>query len=118
MEERLKKMGSAPEGFLVQEMVKGGVELLLGVTQDPTFGAVVACGFGGTLTQLVKDVSVKLTPLTQRDVDELIESLKLYPILTGYRDGVQYDTKSVKDVIARIGALVEEVPQILEMDIR
>jgi len=117
MEERLKKMGSAPEGFLVQEMVKGGVELLLGVTQDPTFGAVVACGFGGTLTQLVKDVSVKLTPLTQRDVDELIESLKLYPILTGYRGGVQYDTKSVKDVIARIGALVEEVPQILEMDI-
>jgi len=64
-----------------------------------------------------EDVSVKLTPLTQRDVDELIESLKLYPILTGYRGGVQYDTKSVKDVIARIGALVEEVPQILEMDI-
>lgn len=117
MEQRLKALGISLEGFLIQEMVKGGVELLLGVTQDPTFGPVVACGFGGTLTELVKDISVKLTPLTQRDVDELVESLRLYPILTGYRGGVRYDVESLKDAIARVGALVEDIPQILEMDI-
>ncbi len=117
IEEHLKELGSPPEGFLIQEMVKGGVELLLGVTQDPTFGPVVACGFGGVFTELVKDVAVRLTPLTQDDVDGLVEGLRLYPILKGYRGSPPYDIQGLKDAIARVGALVEDVPQILEMDI-
>lgn len=117
MEERLRKLGNPPQGFLIQEMVKGGVELLLGVTQDPTFGPVVACGFGGVYTELVRDVTVRLTPLTQRDVDELVEGLKLYPILKGYRGGQTYDVEALKDAVGRVGALVEDVPQIVEMDI-
>jgi acetyl coenzyme A synthetase (ADP forming)-like protein len=109
--------GYTVDGFVVQEMVEGGVEMLLGVTQDPTFGSIVACGFGGTLTELVRDVAVRVTPLTQRDVDEAVEGLKLYPVLAGYRGGPRFDVASLKDALARVAALAEEIPQILEMDI-
>lgn len=65
--ERLSAAGAAPEGFLVQRMASAGVEVIVGVVQDPRFGPVVACGAGGTAVELLKDVSVRLAPLTESE---------------------------------------------------
>jgi acyl-CoA synthetase (NDP forming) len=59
--------------------------MIIGVVHDPLFGPVVACGAGGTLVELIKDVAIRLTPLTQEDAADMVRSLKTYPLLTGYR---------------------------------
>lgn len=117
MTENLRKRGIEPEGFLIQRMLKGGFETLVGVTHDPSFGPVLACGAGGILVELMKDISVRITPLTDRDADEMVTSLKSYPILTGYRGGPKYDVDALKDIILRVSALVEDIPEIAEMDL-
>ena len=87
MREHLLSLGLKVECFLVQSMAPPGLEMLVGVTRDPVFGPVVACGVGGTLVELLKDVSVRITPLTDRDAGEMLRSLRTYPLLTGYRGG-------------------------------
>src|SRR5690606_16037262 len=73
------------DGFLVQEMVDDGVEMVVGVNHDPTFGPVVLVGLGGTLVELLADVSVRIHPLTDHDIDDMLMGLRGYPLLTGYR---------------------------------
>lgn len=77
--------GYEVDGFVVQRMAPSGVELLVGVVHDPSFGPVVACGAGGTTAGLLKDVSVRITPLTDLDASELVRSLRTFPLLDGYR---------------------------------
>jgi acyl-CoA synthetase (NDP forming) len=117
MAERLGAIGPAPTGFLVQRMAPAGLEMIVGVVHDRQFGPVVACGAGGTLVELVKDVSVRLTPLSERDAREMIAELRTYPLLTGYRGGPAYDDAALVETILRIGAMVEDLPQIAELDL-
>jgi acyl-CoA synthetase (NDP forming) len=97
-------------------MVPEGVELLLGVVHDPLFGPVVACGAGGTATELLKDVAVRLTPLTAADAAEMVRSLATFPLLDGYRGAPPADVAALEDVLVRLGALVEAHPEIAELD--
>jgi acetyl coenzyme A synthetase (ADP forming)-like protein len=108
--------GHRVERFLVQRMVPDGVELLLGVVHDPLFGPVVACGAGGTATELLKDVAVRLTPLTAADAAEMVRSLATFPLLDGYRGAPAADVAALEDVLVRLGALVEAHPEIAELD--
>ncbi|MEM0118072.1 MAG: GNAT family N-acetyltransferase [Conexivisphaerales archaeon] len=117
MTERLRASGIEPEGFLIQQMVKGAFETFVGVTHDQSFGPVIACGAGGILVELMKDISVRIAPLTDREADEMIKSLKSYPILTGYRGGARYDVDALKEVILRVSALIDDIPEIAEMDL-
>lgn len=78
-------MGNLPPSFVVQQMAERGVEMLVGVVHDPQFGPVVACGAGGVLVELLKDVSVRLTPLSNEDASEMIRELKDLSMLTGFR---------------------------------
>src|SRR5690606_6033798 len=71
--------------YLVQEMVGDGVEMVVGLTHDPSFGPIILTGMGGTLVELLRDVSVRITPLTDRDVDEMLGDLRMAPLLRGYR---------------------------------
>ena len=73
--------------YLVQEMIDDGVEMAVGVTHDPSFGPIVMTGMGGTLVELIKDVSIRITPLTDADVDDMLDGLRMKPLLTGYRGG-------------------------------
>jgi acyl-CoA synthetase (NDP forming) len=98
-------------------MVKGGVEMLVGVVHDPVFGPVVACGAGGTAVELLKDVSVRITPLTDRDADEMLRELKTFPLLEGYRGSPPADLRALTDVILRLSALVEDHPAVVEADL-
>src|SRR6266545_2126394 len=83
MARRTDEAGLTLEGFLVQEMVTGGVEMLVGVAQDPLFGPVVACSAGGTAAELLRDVSVRIAPITDLDASEMVRSLKTFPLLDG-----------------------------------
>ena len=113
---RLRSAGYSPTGFVIQRMVPEGVEMIVGVVHDRQFGPVIACGAGGVLVELLRDVSVRLTPLTQDDASEMIRSLKTYPLLTGFRGGPARDVRALEDALLRVSALVEDFPQIAELD--
>ncbi|HEU4934589.1 MAG TPA: GNAT family N-acetyltransferase [Pyrinomonadaceae bacterium] len=106
----------SPSGFVVQKMAKRGVEMLVGVVHDPQFGPVVACGAGGVQVELLKDVSVRLTPLAKEDAFEMIRELKTYPLLKGFRGSIPCDVPALEDGLLRVGAMVEDLPQIAELD--
>jgi len=108
--------GHEVEGFLVQQMVAGGVEMLVGVAHDASFGPVVACGAGGTTVELLRDAAVRITPLTDLDAAEMVRSLATFPLLDGYRGAPRADVAALEEVLLRVSALVEAHPQVAEMD--
>jgi acyl-CoA synthetase (NDP forming) len=111
------RLGDAMSGVIVQRMVPGGVEMLVGATSDPTFGPVIACGTGGTLVELFSDVVLRLHPLTNIDAAEMINELRGAPLLRGYRGRLTADEDALRDVLLRVSALIEACPEILELDI-
>lgn len=116
MSERISLQGHSASGFVVQQMAKRGVEMLVGVVHDPQFGPVVACGAGGVQVEVLKDVSVRLTPLSNEDASEMIRELKTYPLLKGFRGSVPCDVRALEDGLLRVSAMVEDLPQIAELD--
>ncbi len=116
MAEKLAASGQAPVAFVVQQMISGGVEMLVGIAHDPQFGPVVACGAGGVFVELMRDVSVRLTPLTKYDASEMIRSLKSFPLLTGFRGSPPADIAALEDGLLRLSAMAEDLPQIAELD--
>ena len=109
--------GSSGLGFLVQQMAPPGVELLVGVVHDPLFGPVLACGAGGTTAELLADLEVRLTPVTDVDVRGMLSGLRTYRLLEGYRGNPGADIASVEDVLLRVGAMVDRHPEIVELDL-
>ena len=117
MATRLGAAGSQVTGYQVQRMAEPGVEMLVGVVQDQHFGPVLACGAGGTATELLKDVAVRITPITRGEAARMVRSLKTFPLLDGYRGAPRTDVASLEDVLLRVSALVEGHPEIAEMDL-
>ena len=103
--------------FLVQEMIGDGIEMMVGVTHDPSFGPTVLTGAGGELVELLRDISTRITPLTDLDVDDMLEDLRIAPLLHGYRGRKPADVAALKDLLYRINAMVEDVPEIAELDL-
>ncbi len=112
-----KRLGASLTDFLVQSMVPGGVEVLVGITQDPTFGPLVVYGSGGTLVELVADVAFRLHPLTDRDVAAMLDEVKGTALLRGYRGAPRGDESALKEMLLRVSALVENCPEVREMDL-
>jgi acetate---CoA ligase (ADP-forming) len=117
MSDMLEAAGHHVSAFQIQPMVPAGVEMLVGVVQDQHFGPVLACGAGGTATELLKDVAVRITPITKGDADRMVRSLKTFPQLDGYRGAPRADVAALEDVLLRVSALVEAHPEISEMDL-
>jgi acetyl coenzyme A synthetase (ADP forming)-like protein len=116
MADRIEAGGMSVEGFLLQEMVRGGVEMLVGVAHDRLFGPVVACSAGGTAVELVRDVAVGVAPITDLDASEMVRSLKMFPLLDGFRGAPKADVAALEEVILRVSALVDAHAAIAEMD--
>ncbi len=117
MRERLEASGHILSGYQVQRMAEGGVEMLVGVVQDQHFGPVLACGAGGTATELVKDVAVRITPITGGEASRMVRSLKTFPLLDGYRGAPKADVPALEDVLIRVSAMVEAHAEVAEMDL-
>ena len=101
----------------VQPMVEEGVEVIIGVTEDTTLGHVIMFGLGGTYAELLEDTAARLLPITDQDAREMINSVKMVKLLTGYRGSAPLDTASLEDLLLRVSDLVENAPQITEMDL-
>jgi acyl-CoA synthetase (NDP forming)/RimJ/RimL family protein N-acetyltransferase len=93
-------------------------QLHVGVVHDPLFGPVVACSVGGPAAELLNDVAVRITPLTDSDAAELVRSLAAFPLLDGYGGAPKADVAAVEDLLLRLSALVEEHPEVAELDCR
>jgi acyl-CoA synthetase (NDP forming) len=107
----------AMEGVLVQPMVPAGVEVMVGVAEDPLFGPIIAFGLGGIYVEILQDVCFRITPLTDRDAREIIHGIRGYRLLDGYRGHPPADLSAIEDLLLRISYLVEGVPEIRELDL-
>jgi acyl-CoA synthetase (NDP forming) len=107
----------AMEGVVVQPMIAGGIEVMVGVTQDPLFGPLIAFGLGGVLVEILADVCFRVTPLTDRDAAEMVTSIRGHRLLEGYRGKPPADVDAIQDVLLRVSRLVEEVSTIMELDL-
>ncbi len=116
MAERLAAAGEPLEGFVVQEMVGDGVEMLVGAAADPMFGPMIAVGAGGVTVELTRDVAVRVAPLTDVDADEMVHGLATFPLLDGFRGAPKADVAALRDVVLRVSALCADHPEVAEMD--
>jgi acetyl coenzyme A synthetase (ADP forming)-like protein len=103
--------------FLVQPLIRGGVELLVGAVEDPVFGPLVAVGPGGTMAELIGAAAFRLAPLTDADAAELVRGDKVARLLGGFRGAEPADTGAVTDLLLRVGRLVDDLPEIAELDL-
>ncbi|MDH4177830.1 MAG: acetate--CoA ligase family protein, partial [Thermoleophilia bacterium] len=116
MTRRIAEHGEQLEGFVVQEMVTGGVEMFVGMTADPEFGPIVACGAGGVTVELTRDVAVRVAPVSDLEAEEMVRSLATFPLLDGFRGAPTRDVKALEDVVLRVSALAVDQQAIVEMD--
>lgn len=119
MHERLDALGRAAEmrGVLVQPLVRDGVDLILGMTRDATFGPLVMAGLGGTMVEVLKDVAFRVAPLTDRDAAEMLRELRGAALLDGWRGAPPVDVAAVERAILALAQLAERHPGIVEMEI-
>lgn len=119
IKQRLAELGREREmqGVTIQKMVPGGTEVIVGVTQDPSFGPLLMFGMGGIFTELFKDVDFRIHPLTDVDASEMVRSVKAYKLLEGWRGARRNDIESVEELLLRVSAMVEDLPQIEEVDL-
>ncbi|HMK99699.1 MAG TPA: acetate--CoA ligase family protein, partial [Acidimicrobiales bacterium] len=96
---------------------EGGLEMIVGLRRDPVLGPLVLVGLGGRWVELLGDVAVRLAPLTDADVGEMLRSLRSYPLLTGYRSMPALDVGALSAVVRATSALALQVPAVTEMDL-
>ncbi len=118
IEESLKQKGreSEMDGVIVQPMVKGDFETIAGVMQDRLFGPLIMFGTGGIYSELFNDIVVRIHPLTDLDAEDLVSSLKMSRLFDGFRGAPPGDKQALVDMLQRLSALIEDVPEIVEMD--
>jgi len=105
------------QGVAVQKMARPGVEVIIGVSKDAQFGPVIMFGLGGILVEILKDVSFRIVPLTQRDAREMIREIKGYPLLEGYRGQEPVDVANLEGLVLKVSNFVEQNPEVEELDL-
>jgi acyl-CoA synthetase (NDP forming)/GNAT superfamily N-acetyltransferase len=104
-------------GALVEPMITGGVETIVGVVQEPVFGPVVVFGLGGVATEVLGDRVARLAPLTTADADDLIHSIRAAPALLGHGGQPPAGIGALRDTLLRVSCLADDLPQVAEMDL-
>ena len=104
-------------GVLVEPMITGGLETIIGVVQEPVFGPVVVFGLGGVATDVLGDHAARLAPLTDADADDLIHSIRAAPALLGHNGRPGADIDALRDTLLRVSRLANDLPQVAELDL-
>jgi acetyl coenzyme A synthetase (ADP forming)-like protein len=115
--EMSRSLGDQMRDAVVQQMVAPGVETIVGVTHDPSFGPLVLFGLGGVTAELLADRAFRIVPITDVDAHELVRSLRGSPLLFGYRGRPEVDAGALEQLLLRVGQLADELPEISEMDL-
>ena len=111
------RFGSRLQQVLVQPMLAGGIETLVGVVQEPVFGPLIVFGLGGVTTDVLGDYAARLTPLSISDADEMIRELRAAPLLFGHRGARPVDTAALADILLRVSRLADDLPEVAELDL-
>ena len=101
----------------IQQMVSGGIETVMGMTLDPSFGPLIMFGLGGIYVEVMKDVAFRINPLTDYSAREMIASIKSYPLLTGFRGAAPVDLSILEETLLRLSLLVKDFTCFEEIDI-
>lgn len=117
MQQRLAKARVVPEGWLVQQMCRGGQELIFGMSRDPRFGPLLLFGIGGKYVEVLADVRVALPPLSRAEAARTIRGIRAFPLLAGVRGDAPADLGALEEVLLRLAQLVVRHPRIEEVDV-
>jgi acyl-CoA synthetase (NDP forming) len=112
-----KNPSATIQGVSVQKMAKPGTEVIVGTSKDPQFGPVIMFGLGGIFVEVLKDVSFRIIPLDRKDAREMIEDIKGYPALQGYRGKESADIPALMQIILKISGVMEKNPEIKELEL-
>ena len=117
--ERVKNELAEGETFTVamQQLITGGIETVMGMTIDPSFGPLIMFGLGGIYVEIMKDVSFRINPLTDTNAKEMVTSLRSYPLLKGYRGAPPVHIATIEETLLRLSQLVKDFPCFSEIDI-
>jgi acetate---CoA ligase (ADP-forming) len=105
------------DGVLVQRAVRGGRELIAGVSRTPGFGPLVMVGLGGVFVEVLRDVAFRLAPVDAREAREMLQELRGERILDAIRGAPAVDRAKVVDVLVRVSALAADLPEVTELDL-
>ena len=109
--------GAAIQGMLVQKMMPKGRETILGMTRDPHFGPLLMFGLGGTLVEVFRDVNFSLAPISEDWALKMIQGLKGFRTLTGFRGEPPADLAAIVESLERLSQMVLDFPELKELDI-
>ena len=116
-----RRVGELKKGekfsVIMQQMISGSVETVIGVTTDPSFGPLIMFGLGGVYVEVMKDVAFRIHPLTPQKARRMIRSLTSYPLLTGFRGAPPVDLKIIEETLLRVSQLVGDFDCLAELDI-
>jgi acetyltransferase len=104
-------------GVLVQEMIRGGRETIVGFSRDPQFGPLLMFGLGGIYVEVLKDVSFRVAPIARADADEMVRGIRSFPLLRGVRGESPADLAALAGVLLALGSLAHDFPDLAEADI-
>ncbi len=111
------RFGQTLRRVLIQPMITGGTEVIVGVADDHMFGPLVVFGLGGVTTEVLADHCARLAPLSDADADKLIHSIRSAPLLLGYRDQPAADLDALRDLLLRVSRLADDLPEITDLDL-
>ena len=118
LESRVAKMKKRETmSVALQQMISGEVETVIGMVTDPQFGPLIMFGLGGIYVEIMKDVAFRINPLTDAYAREMVQSLRSYPLLTGFRGSQPVDVDRIIDTLLRVSQLVKDFDCFSEIDI-
>jgi acetyltransferase len=118
--QRMAEKLGGPKGFagvIIQQMVSGGVETIIGMNNDPSFGPLLMFGLGGVAVEVMKDVAFRVYPLTDLDASEMIRQIKGFKLLSGFRGSKPVDLAVLEETLLRLSQLAGDFPQIESFDL-
>jgi len=113
----MPELSSTGGGYLIQKMLSGGTEIILGARRDPSFGATIMVGLGGVFSEILDDVALRIVPLTLTDAEEMIGELKSHKLFEGFRGRPPLDKTALTQVILRLSRLLSDFPDLQQLDI-
>jgi acetate---CoA ligase (ADP-forming) subunit beta len=105
------------EGVSVQSMAQAGIEVVMGLTRDRTFGPVIMFGLGGVFVEVLNDVAFRVVPLRPKDARAMMREIRGFPTLQGARGAPPIDLAALEDILLKLSALAEQRPEIHEIDL-
>ncbi len=105
------------QGVTVQKMAAPATEVIVGTSKDPQFGPFIMFGLGGIFVEVLKDVSFRIIPITRRDAQEMIQEIRGYPLLSGYRGREPASLSALTEILLKVSGLMERYPEIKELEL-